>query len=245
MPHSTLSITVVEPVLTSGFKPTLGALLEPLGERELCTRCLRAKRVCYCPSLRPFTPSFTVVLLQHPKERKNTIGTARMTHLSLSNSLLIPGIGFEEDDRVNALIADPANHCVVLYPGENSVNVSEHADEFLTAVKSLSQKLVVFVIDGTWAQAKGMVRKSPRLTSLPQICFTPEIPSQYKVRKQPNRFCLSTIEAVHALIRVLDPKAPSDVLIDLFAGMVDRQIECGALRKVREVQHAVKKKKNA
>lgn len=217
-------------------------LPEPEGERSLCVRCLRAFSVCYCASLRPFYPSFTVVLLQHPKERKNTIGTARMTHLSLLNSLLIPGIGFEEDEKVNALIRDPAHHCVVLYPGENSVNVSEHADEFLSTVRTSSRKLVVFVIDGTWAQAKGMVRKSPRLTALPQICFTPDIPSQYKVRKQPNRFCLSTIEAVHALIRVLDPKAPSDILIELFASMVDRQIECGALRKVREVQHPPKKK---
>ncbi|MBC7384596.1 MAG: DTW domain-containing protein [Cryobacterium sp.] len=202
--------------------------------RGLCIRCLRADSVCYCRHLDPISPSFEVVLLQHPKERKNTIGTARMTHLCLANSRLLSGIGFENDPTANGLIDDPGNFCVVLFPGPDAVNVSENAETFLARVRSKSKNLVVFVIDGTWSQARGMIRKSPRIASLPQICFTPKIPSQYKVRKQPNPLCLSTIEATHSLIEFLNPEIDASLLLALFAKMVDRQIECGALNKLRE-----------
>jgi len=40
-----------------------------------------------------------------------------MAHLTIENSLLIPGTDFDENEEVNRLIADPENHCVVLYPG--------------------------------------------------------------------------------------------------------------------------------
>jgi DTW domain-containing protein YfiP len=198
----------------------------PLPERELCFRCLRGTPSCYCASLRPFTPSFTVALLQHPKERKNPIGTARMTYLSIQGSLLIPGIGFEKDERVNALIADKSNYCVVLFPGTEAINLSEPegVKELLrcsaagTVKEALrcsaagtgaadesaayTRKLVVFVIDGTWSQAKGMIRKSPNLMALQKVRFDPETPSRYRIRKQPDPHCLSTLEAVHALVRL-------------------------------------------
>lgn len=204
--------------------------------RGLCLRCLRAEAVCLCADIRPLTPTFRVVLLQHPKERKNTIGTARLTHLCLSNSILIPGVEFDQDTSVNCLLDDPKNFCVTLFPGEKSINVSESAHDFFGYQTGDPRTLVVFVIDGTWAHAKGMLRKSLRIAALPQIRFTPTIPSNYRVRKQPNPLCLSTIEAVHQLIRVLNPEKNPDILVQLFAKMIDRQIECAKNANLRELR---------
>jgi len=52
------------------------------------------------------------VILQHPRERRRSIGTAWMTHLALPNSELYRGIRFEHDARVRALAAG----AVLLYP---------------------------------------------------------------------------------------------------------------------------------
>lgn len=177
-----------------------------------------------------------MVLLQHPKERKNTIGTARLTHLCLSNSVLIPGVEFDQDASVNGLVEDPGNFCVTLFPGEHSINVSENAGDFFGYRPGDPRTLVVFVIDGTWANAKSMLRNSLRIASLPQIRFTPTVPSNYRVRKQPNPLCLSTIEAVHQLIRVLNPEKDSDILVRLFGKMIDRQIECTKSANLRELK---------
>ena len=207
--------------------------------RPLCTRCLRAGSVCLCEGIRPFRTSFQVVLLQHPKERKNSIGTARFTHLTLTNSRLIAGAEFESHPEVTEILSDPANYPTVLYPGESSVNVSENRAAFLGSIPLGSdgkpRRLVVFVIDGTWSQARGMIRRSPRLAALPRVSFSIEQLSQYKVRKQPSEYCLSTVEAVARLVKILDPAAPTETLIETFARVVDHQLACGALRKLREV----------
>lgn len=233
-----MPFTFITPRSTLGHVPHNSVKTPMPIERGLCLRCLRAQTVCLCAEIRPITPSFRVVLLQHPKERKNTIGTARLTHLCISNSVLIPGVEFDQDHGVNALIDDPGNFCVTLFPGEHSINVSEHAADFFAyRMSDDSRILTVFVIDGTWANAKSMLRKSIRLASLPQIRFTPTTPSNYRVRKQPNRFCLSTIEAVHQLIRVLNPEKNPDILVQLFGKMVDRQIECAKNANLRELKY--------
>lgn len=206
--------------------------------RPLCTRCLRAGAVCLCAGIRPFRTFFQVVLLQHPKERKNSIGTARFTHLTLTDSRLIAGAEFETDPAVSEILGDPESYPTVLFPGDASVNLAEARDDFLEAIpfgpSGRRRRLVVFVIDGTWSQARAMIRKSARLAALPRVSFTLDQPSQYKVRKQPREYCLSTVEAVARLVKLLDPAAPAETLIETFARMVDHQLECANQGKLRE-----------
>lgn len=192
-------------------------------DRPFCYRCFRAESVCYCGEIRPFAPTFRTVLLQHPKERKRTIGTARLTHLSLSNSLLFAGVAFDDHPDVRALLDDPRNECVVLFPGPRSIDVGA-VDAPLPF--DPARTLAVFVIDGTWPQAKTILHRSPRLAALPQIRFTPSTPSAYRFRKQPREHCLSTIEAVHELVGALDPSAKADAkrLLETFARLVEQQI---------------------
>ncbi len=219
--------------------------LLPPAYREQCRRCLRAASVCNCAKLEPFTPRFKPVLLQHPKERKNNIGTARITHLCLANSRLIAGTEFDGHPDVEAILNEPANRCVVLFPGEAAIDLDALGPEPLPALLNFLEtsspspssfpQLVVFVIDGTWAQAKGMLRKSTRLGTLPRVSFRPAEPSNYRVRKQPNPLCLSTIEASHRLVRILDPESDPSILLKLFDDMVERQIAFASRGRLREM----------
>lgn len=202
--------------------------------RERCLQCLRAKSVCLCSEIQKIPTTFRVVLLQHPHERRNSIGTARLTHLCLSNSRLICGQEFDHDAEVNAILDDPGNECVVLFPGQKSTLID--ASNSKTYASKIN--LVVFVIDGTWSHAKGMMRKSERLRALPQVCFNPETPSQYKIRKQPKALCLSTVEAVHRLVQILNPESNPDRMIALFSAMVENQIQCAAKKNLRELSRS-------
>jgi DTW domain-containing protein YfiP len=206
-------------------------------ERDLCRFCLKPAVTCYCAELRPFEASFALVLLQHPLERKRSIGTARMTHRCVRNSQLIQGESFAHDPVVNALLDEPANHCVVLYPGARSLDIGALPPEERRAWVPADRRLVVFVIDGTWFCAKKMLGGSPNLQRLPQIRFSPVNESEYVIRKQPRPHCLSTLEAVHRLLRILEPGAEHhDSLLDLFRGMVARQIEFARLNQLRKVE---------
>jgi DTW domain-containing protein len=44
------------------------------------------------------------------------------------------------------------------------------------------------------------------LHALPKICFTPTELSRFRIKRQPFEYCVSTIEAVHHLLEVMDKR---------------------------------------
>ncbi len=194
--------------------------------RAICLQCLKSQVTCYCGEIKKFKTKFKIILLQHPMERRKAIGTARMTHLAIENSTLIVGKDFNDNPQVNALLRNPELYCVVLFPGPQSLNLSLLPQHERTTWFPTEKQLVILVIDGTWASAKRMLRQSPNLLELPQICFTPQRPSEYKIRQQPKEHCVSSIEAVHQLLEILEPATRADHLLELFRGMVELQIRC-------------------
>ncbi|MGZ3688386.1 MAG: tRNA-uridine aminocarboxypropyltransferase [Bdellovibrionota bacterium] len=193
--------------------------------RPLCPRCLKSLITCYCGRLQPFRTNLMLILLQHPLERKKAIGTARMTHLSIPGSRLICGKEFTQDREVNALIEDSGNHCVVLFPGPSAHHLCDQRGAPATSWYPPEKRLVIFVIDGTWMCAKRMIRMSPNLAALPRISFDSDRLSEYRIRKQPEPHCLSTIEAVYRILELLDPDADREALLDVFRSMVNQQVE--------------------
>lgn len=177
------------------------------------------------------------VFLMHPKEfKQEKAATGRLTRLCLANSELHMGMAFDGDTAVQALLRDPGNHCVLLYPGREAVNLSlvSEAPRVQELRATLAGKqLVVFLLDATWAGARKMLRLSPGLQGLPRIMFTPDAPSRYVIKQQPQEGCLSTLEATHELLLVLhrlgfDDYALPEQLLDVFARMQRFQMECAA-----------------
>jgi len=199
--------------------------------REMCYRCFWPKALCWCPSLQSMATRTRFVFLQHPKEfKEDKAGTGRLTHLCLANSELHMGKGFDADESVQALIRDPASYPVLLYPGEQARNLSAGG---LTAGEMGGRRLVVLMLDATWSGARKMLRLSPSLQRLPRIMFTPSAPSRYIIKQQPQAGCLSTLEAVHELLLVLersglDHYPQPELLLGIFHRMQDFQIRCAA-----------------
>jgi DTW domain-containing protein YfiP len=182
--------------------------------RAVCPRCRRPETVCYCPSL-PSLPTRTrVVVLQHPRERRVGIGTGRMAHLSLPGSVLRVGIDFSGDDVLAAALAGPSP-AYVLYPRPGAVAPGDlPRDTAITLV----------VLDGTWSQARKLLHRNPILAGLPGIAFAPSAPSNYRIRRQPAPFCVSTIEALAETLAALEPGGDRfQRLREPFEAMVSRQ----------------------
>ena len=176
------------------------------------------------------------VFLMHPKEYKQEkAATGRLSHLCLANSEIEMGIGFDANERVQQLIQDEQNVPVLLYPGREALNLSsvgtssESLREFAERLRE--RQLVVFLLDATWALGRKMLKLSPTLQRLPRIMFTPMAPSRFVIKQQPVEGCLSTLEAVHELLGVLqrtglDEYPMPDQLLSLFSRMQDFQIRC-------------------
>jgi DTW domain-containing protein YfiP len=169
--------------------------------REMCYRCFWPKTLCWCDRLRPMATRTKFVFLMHPKEwKEQRTGTGRLTHLCLADSELIMGVGFDADERVQGLLGDPANFPVLLYPGPQARTLPGG----LTADELGGRRLVVFLLDGTWACVRKMLRLSCSLQRLPRIMFPPTTPSRFVIKQQPVAGCLSTLEATHELLLALE-----------------------------------------
>lgn len=199
--------------------------------RDLCLTCLQPSFGCYCQQIRKFDPLVKFVILIHPIEARRRIATGRMSHLCLENSELIRGQDFSEDIKVNQILSQPKNHCVILYPGKHSFDLGSIGKETERNIFPVDKKLVIFVIDGTWATAKKTLYQSRNLQTLNRICFSPSRPSNFRVRKQPAVGCYSTVEAIHQTLDMIGMHIgfptelrKHDALISVFDYMVEKQL---------------------
>ena len=180
-------------------------LLE-LENREICYKCYRPKSSCICEFIvDPIKTQTKFVILMHPKEfRKTKNGTGHMTNNSLENCELHVGIDFTNHRRVNELLNDTSYEPYVLYPDINSIKLNSQA-------LSSEKKSLVFIIDSTWPCSKKMLRLSKNLQNLRKISFEHDKSSQFKIKTQPNQYCLSTIESTLCVLEQLNNKKTENI----------------------------------
>lgn len=199
----------------------------PAPHREECYTCFRVKKNCLCGSVKPFATRMRFIILMHTKEaRKQRTGTARLAAMCLKNSELLIGTEFADNERVNALLRDPAYVPFVLYPGPKAVNFRDMDRAALPAGKVP----LVFVIDGTWNTARTLLNKSPNVKALPRLSFAGNYVSRFAIKRQPMAHCVSTIEAVYHLCREAEAAgheksgAAPEVLMDILRELVEIQL---------------------
>lgn len=194
--------------------------LAPIAPRAVCARCRRPASVCYCAAL-PHLPTRTrVVILQHPRERDMPIGTARMASLCLPSATLHVGVRWGGHPALAVALADPARPPILLYPGPGARDVLRDPPR---------GPVTLVVVDGTWSQARTVVRDNPILQELPRYAFAAPEPSRYRIRREPRAEYCSTIEALmHVLGALEGDPARFRALLEPLRAMVDAQLACQA-----------------
>ncbi len=163
----------------------------------------------------------------HPKEfRKTKNGTGHMTNNSLENCELHVGIDFSNHKRVNELLNDKNYEAYVLYPDTNSIKLN-------TQKLPSEKKALIFIIDSTWPCSKKMLRLSKNLQNLKKVSFEHDKSSQFKIKTQPNQYCLSTIESTLCVLEQLNNQNIEDIskssleqFLKPFEEMVEYQVKC-------------------
>lgn len=179
----------------------------------------------------------------HPREhRRIKCNTGRLTHLNLANSEIVPGLRFDDHPRVRALVDDPANLAMLLYPGKDALLLGRDP---LPAAALAGRRLVVFLIDATWHDARAVARLNPGLLALPRLAIQPRAPSRYTIKRQPAAWCLSTLEAVHELLLSLEAAGLDEYpdhgrLLAAFDAMQDYQVRQAAARRSVRTLHRVR-----
>jgi tRNA-uridine aminocarboxypropyltransferase len=150
------------------------------------------------------------------------LGTLRMLQLSLPDAVVRRGVELSGDPFVEALYAEePAPY--VLYPGPEARDLSELPRD---------TPITLIAVDGTWSQAKALLRRNPRLAALPRVAFSPGSPSIYRIRRQPAEHCVSTVEALARALDVLEgPEGRfAEILLAPLRALVSDQLRLTAER---------------
>lgn len=146
-------------------------------------------------------------------ERHHAFNTARIVHLALQHSNLLVAHNRQFTGRTLPIGARAG----LLYPHPDARLLDD-----LTAEERPEQ---LVIIDGTWHQAKTIVRDTPQLQSLPCYRLSPTSPGQYRIRREPDAQSLSTLEATVAALAALEPETDGlDQLLAAFNTMVETQL---------------------
>lgn len=182
--------------------------------RKRCYDCFRPQQYCFCDSIPRVQNRTNIVILQHVKERFHAFNTARIVSRSLDRCELV----VRQTPELAQLEFPTHGRTGLLYPNHDAALLDD-----LPADKR-PENLVV--LDGTWHHAKTLMNQIPALQKLPTVRLAPERPSEYRIRREPTAQSLSTVEAVVAALRALEPQLSNlDDLLNAFRRMIDDQIQ--------------------
>jgi DTW domain-containing protein YfiP len=182
----------------------------PLWQGSACRDCSKPLDVCVCARLDVFSTRLNVLILQHPQEQDFLLGSARLLEMSLNRARRVVGLSWGALHDAWGDSAAPGQWAV-LYPSSlprELTPAEERAPWVLMGGRGqplqAAQCCGLVVLDGTWSQAKALWWRNPWLLRLGRMLVRPQSPSIYgKLRKEPRRNYVSTLEAVGASLTAL------------------------------------------
>ena len=188
--------------------------------RAFCYQCHRAKVACLCGRIEKQPNQIKLIVLQHPDEASNKKATAIIAELGLQQYQRWVGEDFTEHGELKQLLENKQGKLAVLYPADNAEKLDVQIES--TAATSIE---VLIIIDGTWRKAHKIWQLNPQLHQLKVLTFNEVRSSDYRIRKEPEAGCLSTVESIVFALRILERNTQAyQGLLDLFIEMVDFQI---------------------
>ncbi len=195
---------------------------------ERCYKCFRPKDYCLCKYCKPVTTGAKFIFLMHPKEaRHQRTGTGRLSHLCLTDSEILIGVEFKNNDHLNDLLSDKKYFPVLLYPGEDAWTAQN--PDFSYAIGNRS--LLIIVIDATWFCSRKIIEHNTHLLKLPRLSFSGSYRSQFTFKREPCPEYISTIESCYYLIKELqqaelvNTTTNPEPLMTVFKQMVKDQLQ--------------------
>ena len=201
-----------------------------------CPHCRKPMPLCVCDGVEPIESRLGLLILQHPQEQDRALGTAHLTALHFEGAVLKIGLSWPSLSKALGRNVDPSRWAV-LYLGSAKAADLGTAEEVVAINRkgeiAENQRAIlrglegVVLLDGTWSQAKALWWRNPWMLKCQRVILGPSQPSRYgKLRREPRRDGLSTIEAAALILASLERRPDiAEALHASFARMLDRYRE--------------------
>jgi DTW domain-containing protein YfiP len=162
----------------------------------------------------PIDNRLFVLVLQHPQEKREVLATAAATCAALRQAALVVGLSWPNLARALGRPAD-ARQWAVLYLGsarpaafglEREIVALDRSGMPTADQDAMLRSLAgVVLLDGSWSEAKTLWWRNPWLLRLRRLVLNPGHRSRFgRLRREPRREALSTLEAAALLLKHLD-----------------------------------------
>lgn len=186
---------------------------EIIGPAE-CVRCRKPVELCVCDGIVPIANRVSLLILQHPQEQDKSLGTARLTALHFKDATFRIGLSWPSLAKILGRPADPQRWAILylgsvkaaeVAPGRDIVVVDRKGAALPNQAAALRDIDGIVLLDGTWSQAKALWWRNGWMLKCRRVVLGPKQPSRYgKLRREPRRDGLSTIEAAGLLLGRLE-----------------------------------------
>ncbi|MCG3133240.1 MAG: hypothetical protein HMLKMBBP_00365 [Planctomycetes bacterium] len=185
-----------------------------------CGRCRLADAHCICaemprPDALPAARA-AICLLMHGEESMRPSNTGWLVADVLPSTACFEWSRTAPGPALLALLADPSRSPVVVFPADDCAPERVVAG----APRDPARPPLFVILDGTWAEARKMFRKSAYLASLPVLALDPAEPSRYGLRRTPDAGSLCTAEVAASCLRLSGDGAHADALGGWLAAFV-------------------------
>jgi DTW domain-containing protein YfiP len=172
--------------------------------------------LCICSFKKTLSTSSAFLLLMYDDEILKPSNTGRLIADLIPNTFAYIWSRTEPNTEMLHLLSDPQWQPIVIFPAEYSEpqRLVENVGGLLN-----NKKILFILLDGSWAQAKKMFRKSPYLDKFPVLSFSPENVSRYLVRKSVKDNQLATAEVASLALSFIGEEhnaSQLDLLFEVF-----------------------------
>lgn len=179
-----------------------------------CANCLKPEHLCVCEAVDPVENRICVVILEHPQEKREILGTASLAGLQFKNVVVRVGLSWPNLKRIVGREVD-YKRWGVLYLGAAKQGAAAATEEIAVVDKNgapvaASAEILaglegIILLDGTWSQAKSLWWRNAWLLKCRRIVLHPHFKSLYgQARREPRRESVSTLEAAAFVVSRLE-----------------------------------------
>lgn len=188
-------------------------------DAAICPGCDKPVHLCVCEAIRPIDTKLKILLLQHPQEKREALGTAVLATRIFPKTTMKIGLSWPGLRRLAGEDADPKRWGVLYLgaakqgpsqgggSGEEVAAVDKNGAPLKDSAQVLAGLEGIILLDGTWSQAKTLWWRNAWLLKCRRVVLNPKVRSLYgQARKEPRRESLSTLESAALLVARLEDR---------------------------------------
>lgn len=177
-----------------------------------CPDCFLPGAHCICAGLPLLAPTRTrLVVVMHRREAITSTNTGRLAARLLAGSTVRV-----RDAEVAPSLPPP------LPEGRRLALFHLEGARELSPADALAGPVVLLVPDGTWSQARRMLRRDADLASAEPVTLPKGPATRYGLRRGRREGGLSTLEAIARAVGVLEGEAMEGTMLEVFDRFVER-----------------------